>query len=127
MLVALNDQRVYTLTAHPPATEATTPPEIIIGLRPLVDLKIIPLNAPAAMLLAASCFPLWWPMKELIPLYTSAITPAELPKNGPLRVTAFSTELSLSFGGWPDDLRRPSCIPHAPPSTNAERYVTPVP
>lgn len=116
-----------TRTAQAPATVATTPPEIIMGLTPLVLLKTIPLNAPATMLFAASCFPLKWPMKELIPLYTIAMTPAELPRNGPLLVTAFRTEFSLSFGGWPADLRRPSCRPHAPPSVNAERYVTPVP
>lgn len=46
------------LTAQAPATEATIPPEINIGLTPLVLLKTIPLNAPATMVLAASCLPL---------------------------------------------------------------------
>lgn len=46
------------LTAHAPATDATIPPEIIIGRTPRVLLKIIPLNAPAAILFAESCFPL---------------------------------------------------------------------
>ena len=57
-----------------------------------------------------------------------AMTPAELPKKGPLRVTAFKTELSRSFGGAEaGDLDKPSASPHAPPIDNAERYVTPVP
>ena len=118
---------IRLLTAHPPAIVATTPPEIIIGLTPLVDLKIIPLSAPAAILFAASCLPLKCPIKELKPLYTIAITPAELPKNGPLRVTEFSTPLRRSFGGCPAVLRSPSCNPHAPPRVKAERYDTPVP
>ena len=46
------------LTAHAPATDATIPPEIIIGRIPLVLLNIIPLNAPAATLFAESCLPL---------------------------------------------------------------------
>lgn len=45
------------LTAHAPAIEATMPPEIIIGLMPRVLLNSIPLKAPAATLLAASCLP----------------------------------------------------------------------
>lgn len=48
----------FLITAHPPATEATIPPEIIIGLMPLVLLKSIPLSAPAATLFAESCLPL---------------------------------------------------------------------
>jgi len=46
------------LTAQTPATDATMPPEISMGLTPRVLLKIIPLRAPAAIVLAASCFPL---------------------------------------------------------------------
>lgn len=46
------------LTAHVPATEATMPPEIIIGRTPLVLLKTAPEIPPAAMLLNESCFPL---------------------------------------------------------------------
>jgi hypothetical protein len=42
------------LTAHEPATLATMPPLIIIGFTPRVLLKIMPLNAPATMLLVAS-------------------------------------------------------------------------
>lgn len=44
-------------TAQVPAIEATIPPEIIMGLTPRVLLKSIPLNAPAATLLEASCLP----------------------------------------------------------------------
>lgn len=55
------------------------------------------------------------------------MTPAELPKNGPRRVTAFSTEFSRSFGGCPFDLIMPSLNPHAPPTVRAVKYVTPVP
>ena len=92
-------ERVEEHTAHAPATEATIPPDIIIGLTPLVLLKSIPLNAPARTLFAESCLPRRCPMKELNPLYTNAITPAELPKKGPRRVTAFKTEFNRSFGG----------------------------
>src|ERR1700721_787183 len=74
------------LTAHAPATDATIPPEIIMGRTPLELLKIIPLKAPARTLFAESCFPLKCPIKELKPLYTIAITPAEFPKKGPRRV-----------------------------------------
>jgi hypothetical protein len=56
------------LTAHAPATEATIPPDIIIGRTPLVLLKSIPLSAPARILFAESCFPRRCPMKELKPL-----------------------------------------------------------
>ena len=117
----------YLLTAHAPATEATIPPEIIIGRTPLVLLKIIPLSAPARTLFAESCLPLICPIKELKPLYTIAITPAEFPKNGPRLVTAFSTEFNRSFGGCVADLLKPSCNPQAPPTVNAVKYVTPVP
>ena len=109
------------LTAHAPATDATIPPEIIIGLTPLVLLKIIPLNAPATILFAESCFPRICPINELKPLYTIAITPAELPKNGPLLVTAFNTEFNRNFGGCPFDRLNPSCNPQAPPIVNAVR------
>jgi hypothetical protein len=91
--------RKVGLTAHAPATVATIPPEIIIGRIPLVLLNSIPLRAPATILFAESCFPRICPIKELKPLYTMAITPAEFPKNGPLLVTAFSTEFNLNFGG----------------------------
>lgn len=115
------------LTAHAPATLATIEPEIIIGRIPLVLLKIIPLKAPAAILFTESCFPRMLPIKELNPLYTNAITPAEFPKKGPRRVTAFNTELRRNFGGCPFDLLKPSCRPQAPPIVNALKYVTPVP
>ncbi|KAI4125989.1 MAG: hypothetical protein LQ347_005146 [Umbilicaria vellea] len=59
---------------------------------------------------------------------TIAITPAELPKNGPRLVTEFSTEFSRSFGGALAGNRFiPSTSPHVPPIVSAERYVTPVP
>lgn len=103
------------------------PPEIIIGRTPLVLLKSIPLSAPARTLFAESCFPRICPIKELKPLYTIAMTPAEFPKNGPRRVTAFKTEFNRSFGGCPADLLRPSCKPQAPPTVKAVKYVTPVP
>jgi hypothetical protein len=55
-------------TAHAPATDATMPPEIIIGRIPLVLLNTIPLKAPANTLFAESCLPRIDPMKELKPL-----------------------------------------------------------
>lgn len=109
------------LTAHAPATVATIPPEIIIGRIPLVLLKSIPLKAPATILFAESCLPRIYPIKELKPLYTMAITPAEFPKNGPLLVTAFNTEFNRNFGGWLCDRLSPSCNPQAPPTVNAVR------
>lgn len=45
------------LTAQAPATDATIPPEMTMGLNPRVLLKSMPLSAPAAMVLAASCLP----------------------------------------------------------------------
>jgi hypothetical protein len=93
-----------------------------------VLLKSIPLRAPARTLFAASCFPRIYPIVEFTPLYTNAMTPAELPRKGPLRVTAFRTELSLSLGGADVGNRfNPSARPHAPPKDKAVRYVTPVP
>jgi hypothetical protein len=92
-----------------------------MGLIPLVLLKSIPLKAPATILFAESCFPRICPIKELKPLYTMAITPAEFPKNGPLLVTAFNTEFNLNFGGWLCDRLNPSCNPQAPPTVNAVR------
>ena len=116
------------LTAHAPATLATIPLEIIIGLTPLVLLKIAPLNAPATTLFVMSCFPRMLPIVLLIPLYTMATTPAELPKKGPLLVTEFSTPLSRNRGAMVGGFfRRPSERPHAPPTARAERYETPVP
>jgi len=97
------------------------PPEIIMGLRPLVLLNNIPDNNPADMELTASCLPLKYPIYELKQLYAIATTPAEFPKKGPLRVTAFRTELSLNLGGWPDDLLKPSCRPQTPPMDSADR------
>jgi hypothetical protein len=44
-------------TAQTPAMDATIPPEIIIGRIPLVDLKSMPLRAPATMVFAASFLP----------------------------------------------------------------------
>lgn len=44
----------FRLTAQAPAAVATSPPDIIICLGPLVLLNIIPLKAPAATLFAAS-------------------------------------------------------------------------
>lgn len=61
-------QQDWDLTAQAPATDATIPPEIIIGRRPLVHLNSMPLIAPAAMVLAASFFPLRYPMYELVQL-----------------------------------------------------------
>jgi len=111
-----------------PAAHATSPPDISIGLVPFVLLKIMPLIAPAAMLLAGSCFPLKYPMYELTPLYIIATTPAEFPRNGPLRVTPLSIALSLIFGGAPiGTLLIPSTNPSAPPVPRAPRYVIPVP
>lgn len=55
-------------TAQTPATEATMPPEIIIGFRPLVLLNSMPLSAPAMIELAESCFPRRCPMYELMQL-----------------------------------------------------------
>lgn len=118
---------IYRLTAQAPATDATILPEIIIGRRPLVLLKSIPLSPPAIMLFAESCFPLKYPIVELKPLYTIAITPAEFPRNGPRLVMAFRQEFSRNFGGCVAERLRPSCSPQAPPSVSAERYVTPVP
>lgn len=115
------------LTVQTPATEATIPPEMAIGLNPLVLLNNMPLRKPAPMLLAASCFPRTYPMYELMQLYTMATTPAELPKNGPRLVIAFRVEFSRSLGAWPALRLRPSCRPHAPPIDRAERYVIPVP
>lgn len=117
-----------TLTAHTPAALATRPPDISIGLNPLVLLNSIPLNAPATMLFALSCLPRKCPIVELIPLYTMAITPAEFPKNGPLLVTLFSTLFSFSFGGaFAVERFSPSIMPHVPPIDRAVRYVAPVP
>lgn len=116
------------LTAQAPAAPATSPPDINIGLNPLVLLKSIPLSAPAAMLLTLSCFPRQCPIVELTPLYTMAITPAELPRKGPRRVTLFSTLFKRSFGGALTGVRfKPSIKPHVPPTLSAVRYVTPVP
>jgi hypothetical protein len=116
------------LTAHAPAAPATSPPEINIGLNPLVLLNSIPLNAPATTLFTLSCFPLQCPIVELIPLYTMAMIPAELPRNGPRRVTLFSTLFRRSFGGALAGMRfKPSIRPHVPPTVRAVRYVTPVP
>lgn len=110
------------LTAHAPAAPATNPPDINIGLNPLVLLNSIPLSAPASILFILSCRPLAYPIVELIPLYTIAMTPAEFPKNGPLRVTLFSTEFSRSFGGAEAGERfKPSAMPHAPPMESAAR------
>jgi hypothetical protein len=107
---------------------ATMPPEIIIGLRPRVLLKTIPLNAPATMLLAASCLPRVCPSAALTQLYTMATTPAEFPRNGPRLVTEFRTLLRRILGGAVTGARlRPSVMPHTPPSDSAERYVVPVP
>lgn len=116
------------LTAHAPAAPATSPPEINIGFNPLVLLKSMPLSAPAAMLFTLSCFPLQYPIVELTPLYTIAITPAELPRKGPRRVTLFNTLFKRSFGGALLGVRfKPSNKPHVPPTVSAVRYVTPVP
>src|SRR5690625_4629288 len=52
-------------TAQTPATEPTTPPEIIMGRRPRVLLNTMPLSAPASTLLAASCLPRRLPTREL--------------------------------------------------------------
>jgi len=46
--------RVQSLTAHTPVTKATILPEMSIGLTPRVLLKIMPLSALAAILIAAS-------------------------------------------------------------------------
>ena len=86
------------LTAQAPAAVATRPPDIIIGLRPRVLLNSMPLKAPAVMLLRASCLPREYPIVELTPLYTMAITPAEFPRKGPLLVIAFRAEFSRSRG-----------------------------
>lgn len=52
-------------TAQAPATDATIPPEITIGLKPLVLLNTIPLKAPARIVFAASFFPRKYPIPEL--------------------------------------------------------------
>lgn len=109
------------LTAQTPAREATRPPEIIIGRTPLVLLKTMPLNPPAAIVLKASCSPRRNPISELMQLYVMATTPALLPRNGPRLVMALRTALSRSLGGWPADLRRPSWNPHTPPIDSAVR------
>lgn len=44
-------------TAHVPATEATMPELMAMGLTPLVLLKMAPLSAPATTLFVMSCFP----------------------------------------------------------------------
>ena len=87
------------LTAQAPATPPTTAPEIIMGRSPFVLLKSIPLNAPAATVLAESCLPLKYPIPELKQLYVIATTPAEFPRKGPRRVTALRTEFRRSLGG----------------------------
>ena len=113
---------VKCLTAHEPATLATIPLLIIIGRTPLVLLKMAPLSAPATTLFVISCFPLQYPIVLLMPLYTIAITPAEFPKNGPLRVTAFSTPLSRNRGAIVGGFFcKPSASPHAPPTDRADR------
>jgi hypothetical protein len=66
--IKLQSVSKWRLTAQAPATEATIPPEIIMGRTPLVLLKSIPLSAPAKTLFAESCFPRICPIKELIPL-----------------------------------------------------------
>lgn len=140
-----------------PATLATMPPDITIGLKPLVLLKIMPLRAPAATLFAVSsasvsqifcndrvlrthvsharirCMNLYLMVISAFvldflstakhaPLYTIATTPAELPKNGPRRVTAFNTLFSLIFGGALGAvLRNPSTMPQAPPVPSATK------
>lgn len=110
------------LTAQAPAMDATIALEITIGFNPLVLLNMAPLKAPAAMLLVASCLPRKCPIVEFIPLYTIATTPAELPRNGPLRVTVFKTLFSRSFGGAEAGARfSPSIIPQTPPLASAER------
>ena len=115
-------------TAQAPAILATIPPEIIMGLKPLVLLKTIPLIPPAAILLAESCFPRTYPMDEFRPLYSMATTPAEFPRKGPRLVTEFSTVFNRIFGGAVTGVRRsPSERPHAPPTVSAARYVVPVP
>jgi hypothetical protein len=107
---------------------ATIPLEIIIGLSPLVLLKMAPLMAPATTLFVISCFPLTAPIELLTPLYTIATTPAEFPKNGPLLVTAFNTPFNRNRGGMDDGFFcSPSANPHAPPIARAVRYDTPVP
>ena len=112
---------MVTLTVHNPAAPATSPLEIIIGLTPLELLNSAPDSAPAMMLFPASCFPLMLPMNELHTLYTSASTPAEFPRNGPRRVTLFSTAFNLRRGGaWGGARCRPSVRPQAPPSPSAE-------
>jgi hypothetical protein len=50
----VDDCNPRKLTAHVPAALATMPLLIIIGLTPLVLLKIAPLNAPATILFVAS-------------------------------------------------------------------------
>ena len=44
-------------TAQAPATDATNPPDIIIGFNPRVLLNSMPLSAPATILFVESCFP----------------------------------------------------------------------
>ena len=53
-----SDEVKKKLTAHIPAILATKPPLMAIDLTPRVLLNKIPLNAPAARLLALSCLPL---------------------------------------------------------------------
>lgn len=67
-------------------------------------------------------------MYELMPLYVSAITPALLPKKGPLLVTELSTAFNrILAGAVTGVLLKPSAKPQAPPMLSAARYVTPVP
>ena len=95
---------------------------INIGRVPLVLLKMAPLRAPARTLFVTSCFPLQYPIVLLMPLYTIAMTPAELPRNGPLLVIELSTPFSRNrgdiVGGF---FCRPSANPHVPPTASADR------
>nr|OQO24504.1 hypothetical protein B0A51_09535 [Rachicladosporium sp. CCFEE 5018] len=111
---------------HLPATDPTIAPDITIGRTPLVALNIMPLIVPAATLLKASCLPRVYPIVLLIPLYINATTPAEFPRNGPRRVTAFSTEFSRNLGGAVGGNRfNPSAKPHAPPIDKAAKNEEP--
>ena len=98
------------------------PALIAIGRVPLVLLKMAPAIAPATTLLVGSCLPRSAPMVLLVPLYTSAMTPALLPRKGPRRVTALRMPLRRNRGGMlAGFFCRPSLSPQAPPMVSAVR------
>jgi hypothetical protein len=119
---SIQSQKERKLTAHEPATLATIPPLIAIGLNPLVLLNTAPLIAPATTEFVISCFPLQYPIVLLVPLYTIATTPAEFPRKGPLLVTAFNTPFNRNLAGIDGGFFcSPSAKPHAPPTVSALR------